>query len=776
MPATSKQLNEYNIELTSYVLNTLKKQFKGSAFDAWLSSVEDLRRCGASTNLVQQYAQACVVLAQVLGVKTVFKLPKPLVFIIENAGNDAALSLLENIPFATKLLSTEDEFCSWLIAIKDLAIAAPQQVQQVCRKTQTLLAQLDAAGFRKWLMTGLTSTGRDNKKLDRYFSLQDPASQYVLELESSDVQLAPVEKRISSVMTGLWGIVPTIRAANVKEVQHSSRRTSFDGNFIRLPASFPGYRAEQAESVFKAAITHVGAHIEFSNGRLKPKALKPIQIAIISILEDSRAELLAARKYPGLLNLWKSFHTVASKSTVATEELLTSEKNSACFVVADTAPTTEKLLERLARALIDPDYIDDNPWVKKGRKMFFDAGPDWNDPEDLRRIGVLLGNDLGQMRLQFNAKTYVVQPVYRDDNLGLWDFGDPPDEVEDDPDIVHGSFRIEQSDDPNDSHQKQREDNNAQEQTQTGKVRQLDDNAGIPICKLPEWDYIAASERSDWVTIMEYQAPSAPSQIISQLLLKHANIERQISTLIKQARIGRPNRLRSQLEGDRLDLDACIRTRIDRKAGLSADNRLYETTALLQRDLSVLVLLDISESTKDLINGTTTSIFSIERTATALLAHAMDGVGDPFAIHAFCSNGRDDLHYHRIKDFADPYDKASKSRLAGMKPGLSTRMGAALRYAGLDISQQTTHRRLVMVITDGEPSDIDIENSKYLVEDARKAVHELAYKGIDVFAVGLDGSGEDYLARIFGHRNSMQIDRIESLPEQLPMLYFRLTA
>ena len=77
---------------------------------------------------------------------------------------------------------------------------------------------------------------------------------------------------------------------------------------------------------------------------------------------------------------------------------------------------------------------------------------------------------------------------------------------------------------------------------------------------------------------------------------------------------------------------------------------------------------------------------------------------------------------------------------------------------------------------DGEPSDVDVENRKYLVEDARRAVHELGHDGIDVFCVGLDSGGTSYLARIFGRRNTIQVDRITALPKKLPALYFRLTA
>jgi nitric oxide reductase NorD protein len=181
-----------------------------------------------------------------------------------------------------------------------------------------------------------------------------------------------------------------------------------------------------------------------------------------------------------------------------------------------------------------------------------------------------------------------------------------------------------------------------------------------------------------------------------------------------------------------------------------------------------------SDDTNDRLRSGGDTVLGIELDATALLAHAMDGLGDPFAIHAFCSNGREEVHYYRIKDFTGPYDGAAKQRLAGLSGKLSTRIGAALRHAGRELSWQLSHRRLLLVITDGEPSDIDVGDKRYLVEDARKAVRSLTHHGIDVFCVGLDGQGDSYLTRMFERRNVLQIDRLERLPEKLPMLYFRL--
>jgi len=168
-------------------------------------------------------------------------------------------------------------------------------------------------------------------------------------------------------------------------------------------------------------------------------------------------------------------------------------------------------------------------------------------------------------------------------------------------------------------------------------------------------------------------------------------------------------------------------------------------------------------------------VLALERAAASLLGDAMQNLGDRFAIRAFCSNGRHDVRYAAIKDFANPFDDTSRRNLAGLNGALSTRLGAALRHAGAELAREVAYRRLLLVVSDGEPSDIDVGNRRYLVEDARYAVQELSRRGIDVFCVGLDATGNDF-ARIFGRHRTLQLDRIENLPETLPLIYLRLTA
>jgi nitric oxide reductase activation protein len=309
------------------------------------------------------------------------------------------------------------------------------------------------------------------------------------------------------------------------------------------------------------------------------------------------------------------------------------------------------------------------------------------------------------------------------------------------------------------------------------RERTVDEDTGIPVARYAEWDYRLGRGRADWTTIVEFEPRRAVTVGLDRLLNEYSDVENRLEKLIRSARVSRPRRLRGRAEGERLDLDACIRATVDRRAGITPDPRVYEISEMRDRDLAVLVLLDISESTKDFVKDTTTTVLALERAATALLAKAMSGLGDPFAIHAFCSNGRSEVRYYRVKDFDQPYTAASIERLSGLRGGFSTRIGAALRHARHEIALRQSYRRLILVVTDGEPSDIDAgDDKRYLVEDARRAVQELAHEGIDVFCVGLEGGGDSYLPRIFGQRNAVQVDRVVTLPAKLTALYLRLTA
>ena len=197
-----------------------------------------------------------------------------------------------------------------------------------------------------------------------------------------------------------------------------------------------------------------------------------------------------------------------------------------------------------------------------------------------------------------------------------------------------------------------------------------------------------------------------------------------------------------------------------------------------------MLLLDLSESLKQKIgagSGATEpmagdpSILELSREAVSLLAWAIDCLGDPCTIAGFHSNTRHEVRFLHIKGFSERWDDDVKARLAAMDAGWSTRMGAALRHAGHYLSHRKADKKILLLLTDGEPADVDVADAEYLHADTKKAVNELSAQGMATFCVSLDPRADDYVRRIFGAGRYMVLDRIERLPERLPGLYLALT-
>lgn len=559
------------------------------------------------------------------------------------------------------------------------------------------------------------------------------------EAGTATIWFSDIERRMRVYLAAAFGVLPVLRAVPPGP-DGPMRRVGLAGGIIRVPDAFRGVEAQAATGLYRAALAHAAAHLRFTPSRFALGSLKPLQVALVSLIEDARVEQLALAELPGLRRLWLPWHIAAPGGAV-------------------TAPG---LMARLARALIDPRYADPDPWVRKGRQMFAERCLAGGDAAIGREIGSLLGNDLGQMRLQFNARTYVVEPPYRDDNMGLWNFGDS---AESETEILL-AVDTARSVPPE-----------AQLPDLGGRARPVapQQEEGVPVAQYPEWDHLIGAERPDWTTIVLHAAPRGRADAITEILRRHAPLVDRLTRLIRSARVSRPLRLRRQAEGDALDLDAGIAAAISLRGGEAPDPRVYLRTERRHRDLSTLVLLDVSQSANDLVRGSESTVLAVAREAVALLGYAMEGVGDDFSLRAFCSEGRSAVRYYPLKSFGEPFGAEPQQRLAGLTARLSTRMGAALRHAGAELAERRSHRRLLLVVTDGEPSDIDVADRRYLVEDARRAVQSLRQRAIDVFCVALDAGGDAYLTRIFGRQNVVQIDRIERLPQRLPLLYLRLT-
>jgi nitric oxide reductase NorD protein len=190
----------------------------------------------------------------------------------------------------------------------------------------------------------------------------------------------------------------------------------------------------------------------------------------------------------------------------------------------------------------------------------------------------------------------------------------------------------------------------------------------------------------------------------------------------------------------------------------------------------VLLLLDLSESLNDKVrvgSGEQT-VLELSQEAVSLLAWSIEQLGDSFAIAGFRSDTRHDVRYLHLKGYSERWGDAVKGRLAAMQAGYSTRIGAAMRHAAHYLSAQPAEKKLMLILTDGQPADVDVHDDRLLIEDAHKAVGELDQRGIFSYCISLDRNADEYVSDIFGRRYSV-IDHIERLPEKLPELFMALT-
>ena len=677
---------------------------------------------------------------------------------LRSQGADAALlmAIVRRVTHLAPRLAPPGGLQAWLTAVREVMEQARHCIPALLENSEAVLRHASPTELLMWARLGLrqgqwrTGSGGNDPAL-AHFELRSRESALVVSGESQRVDLASSKARLSHLLRALFDVAPTVLPV---EQGLATRRPFLSNLGLHLPEAGRALRGAHARRWYDAAAAHAAAHLRYSTHKFERGSLKPVQLALLGLLEDARVEALSARELPGLRRLWLSFHSAEPA-------------HGDTFVV---------LMLRLARSLLDPDYDDPHPWVVKARLQFLavtDGGraPEKLTPTLLREMASTLGNDIGQMRLQFNYREYVVEPAYRDDNVFIWM---PDAEAQAQTLAAADALPVPPDQARAPEMERESDDGEASTRARSRAMRESDvEQISLARAQYPEWDRLIDDYRSAWATVLEDRpAPAAPGTLL-------AKIERQAALLTRLERVLRAGqlrervKLRAQLVGDELDVDAAVRSQIDRRSHHPPNEKVHQRLDRRERDVSALVLLDSSTSTADLMPSGG-SILDLAREAAVLTASVLSHAGDRCAIHAFSSNGRREVRYESALAFDEHLDAASLARLAGVNSRGSTRMGAALRHATALLAGERSRKRLLLFITDGEPHDIDIHDRRYLIEDARRAVLEARRRGLAVFCVTLDPAADGYVRTIFGTGNFRVLDRIESLPRILPAMVMRL--
>jgi len=285
----------------------------------------------------------------------------------------------------------------------------------------------------------------------------------------------------------------------------------------------------------------------------------------------------------------------------------------------------------------------------------------------------------------------------------------------------------------------------------------------------PEWDYRAGAYLPDHCRVLVGQAPE-----VGESWTADANIRRHVRHVRRRFEALRPQHdvMRGQADGFDLDLDALVRARCDLQAGGGTLDRVHLAMRPQRHDLAATLLVDVSLSTDAWVDGQ--RVLDVEKEALLVLAHGLAACGDHHSILTFTSRKRSWVRVETVKAFGEPMGAAVERRIGALRPGYYTRIGAAVRHAAAELAGQPQRKKLLLVLTDGKPNDVDHYEGRFAVEDTRKAVREARRQGVAIFGVTVDAAAQSYFPALFGRGGYAIVGNIRRLPAALPAIYRQL--
>ncbi|MEN8179794.1 MAG: VWA domain-containing protein [Pseudomonadota bacterium] len=652
----------------------------------------------------------------------------------------AILPFLQILPEAGRRLGSEALVRSYVELMLDMmdrttgsthgfhtTIPSPSLVD-LLKKMPYLLSQLSLEGLRNWIDYGVRNYKTNPQRQIDYFSLQSADSRAILQRERHGTLFYDNERKLDYYMKALWERKAQFVPYSEGFDELRKPMPYYDSLGIRIPDVYDDFNEVRGIDRYRALLAHVSAHQSWTK-QIVADNFSPFQRVAIEIFEDSRVEYLAMQHYPGLRKLWLALHPKPH------EDDCDSEKES-CI---------RHRLAMFSYALLNPEHGYTNPDLLEFAQRFHDTMA--QGESSTKEIAGLAISYIARTRRQADlaAKVYFTDTEvgYRDDNRHMWMFIEEGDEEE--------MFDAESK-----------------------RKKSEEELEGLPPRHYPEWDYKGKIYNPDYVSLYESLHPGGSAAEIDALLAKHKILAKQLKRLLDLLKPQNYVRVRYQEEGSELDLDVAIRSLIDLKSGANPDPRVNMSHRHDSRNLAVMLLIDLSESVDQIPPGCDQSILQLSKEAVTLLGWAIEQLGDSFAIAGFSSNTRHEVRYQHIKGYGEKWDDTVKGRLAAMQAGWSTRMGAAIRHASHYLGARKSDKKLMLILTDGEPSDIDVQDDRQLIEDSRKAVMEADQEGIYTYCINLDPKADEYVKDIFGNQYTV-IDHVDRLPEQLPRLFMALT-
>jgi len=744
-----------------------------TGLEAYMDGAKALSNLGRGSGLVTTYLQEMPLVVKECGEDIIDDCITAAMKLSSMTSGEVIILLFNSLPSAARMLGDAQLLRGYLTLIHQLSSTAARGLRPMLNHIDELLSKLTLSGLRRWANFGSQAYRRDFNNLTAYFNLDSKDSLAMLQKERRGVLFIKVQRKLNFYLRALWARDFFLRPTGA---DYTDFRPYIDARILHMPDALDDLSDIPGLELYRATCAHMACHMMYTRSRISAEQLSPAQMFFIGLLEDARIEYIATQAFPGLKKLWRSLLVLAE---------------------TDDAPEhpTMKVLEHTALMLLDADVTTSDEALATFTQQFHtQIQTRQQDNRFSWHMGLELFNIFAARREVPSLRILErIRIPYRDDNRYIWEFEEfnfdlgteyvPASQRQ-----VHRTVSVMEMANEVDC---ELAGDDAQEiwtcatemypyeddltNTQSFNALWGKEPISDPF-HYQEWDYQIQLHRPDWVTVYERRQPKGDPDDIHDILTEYKPVAHRIKQIIDLLTPEGVQRVRNMEDGDEIDLNAAIDAMIAIRMGEQPNPRITMRNVLNNRDLAVVILLDLSESTNETVQNSDKTILQLTREAATLVATAINGIGDPFALHGFASDGRHDVQYFRFKDFNQHFDDEARSRLAGMKGGLSTRMGAALRHASYQLMKQPERRKLILLVTDGEPADIDERDPQHLRFDTKKAVEEIYSQGVLTYCLTLDPNADDYVKRIFGMGNYTIIDHVDRLPEKLPTLFASLTS
>jgi hypothetical protein len=722
-----------------YIQDALRN-LTNKGIDDYLSGASLICMIGRGWEPVSIYLEEMPEMAHQLG-EPILEIVSKAVWELSRSPNGKAIPpFMQCLPEASRRLGTLEQMQHFFEILEEMVEETTTSVHghhkthssqgylELLNQVPYLLNQLSLEGLKNWVEYGTRNYKTHPERQKDYFSLQSADSKAMLQRERHGTLYMDNERKLDMYLRGLWQDESYFVPYSLGFDELRKPIPYYDKLGIRVPDVYDDLNGVPGIDRYRITIAHIAAHRKWTQAIIADN-FSPFQRIAIEHLEDSRVEYLMLKEYPGMRKPLLALHPKPVEGDCDTEK-------ESCI---------RHRLAMLSRAILDENHGYKNEHVLEFVKQFYDAvDKDGGSTKAMEDIAILF---TARTRLQSDQSPNIrfenTEVDYRDDNRHMWIFIEEGDEEE------------------------------AFEDNRDAKPEELE-HEGLPPRHYREWDYHTSTFKPDWVSLYESMHPSGNASDIDAILDKHKALAKLLKRILETLKPQNYVRVRYQEDGSELDLDVAIRSLIDYKCGSQPDPRINMSHEHSGRDIAVMLLLDLSASLNEVPDGSDQTILQLSQEAVSLLAWTIEQLGDKYAIAGFHSDTRHNVRYYHLKGYSEQFDDSVKGRLAAMDAGFSTRMGGAIRHASHYLEAQKSDKKLMLILTDGEPSDIDVDDEQYLISDTKKAIDELSSKGMHSYCISLDKKADDYIQDIFGSQYTV-IDHVDRLPEQLPKLFMSLT-